>query len=83
MVLDVWTKVNGRFEQQGNTSDMIFPVYELLAYCSHHMRIYPGDILSTGTPPGVGMGKNRFLALGDILECGITDLGAQRHVIVA
>jgi len=46
------------------------------------MRIVPGDILATGTPPGVGMGKNRFLAVGDILECGISHLGAQRHEII-
>ncbi len=83
MDLDIWTKVNGRSEQQGNTSDMLFPVYEMLAYFSHHMRMLPGDVLSTGTPPGVGMGKNRFLAVGDILECGITSLGAQRHEIIA
>ncbi len=83
MNLDVWTKVNGHYEQQGNTSDMLFPVYEMLAYFSHHMRMVPGDILATGTPPGVGMGKNKFLANGDILECGITHLGAQRHEIVA
>jgi hypothetical protein len=55
---------------------MIFDVYEMLAYFSHHMRMLPGDILTTGTPPGVGMGKNRFLAPGDVLECGITHLGA-------
>ena len=83
MNLDVWTKVNGRYEQQGNTSDMLFSVYEMLAYFSRHMRLVPGDVLATGTPPGVGMGKDRFLAIGDILECGITDLGVQRHEIVA
>jgi 2,4-didehydro-3-deoxy-L-rhamnonate hydrolase len=83
MDLDVWTKVNGHYEQQGNTSDMLFPVYEMLAYFSRRMRMVPGDILATGTPPGVGMGKNRYMAVGDILECGITNLGAQRHEIVA
>jgi 2-keto-4-pentenoate hydratase/2-oxohepta-3-ene-1,7-dioic acid hydratase in catechol pathway len=83
MDLDVWTKLNGRFEQQGNTSDMLFPVLELLAYFSRYMRMLPGDILATGTPPGVGLGKNRYMALGDILECGIMNLGAQRHEIVA
>jgi 2,4-didehydro-3-deoxy-L-rhamnonate hydrolase len=82
MNLDVWTKVNGHYEQQGNTSDMLFPVAEILAYFSRHMRMLPGDVLATGTPPGVGMGKNRFLAIGDILQCGITNLGAQRHEIV-
>jgi 2,4-diketo-3-deoxy-L-fuconate hydrolase len=83
MDLDVWTKVNDHYEQQGNTSDMLFPVCEMLAYFSRHMRMVPGDILATGTPPGVGMGKNRFMAVGDILECGIPNLGAQRHEIVA
>jgi 2,4-diketo-3-deoxy-L-fuconate hydrolase len=81
--LDVWTKVNGHYEQQGNTNDMLFPVFEMLAYFSRYMRLLPGDVLATGTPPGVGMGKNRFLAVGDILECGITNLGAQRHEIIA
>jgi 2,4-didehydro-3-deoxy-L-rhamnonate hydrolase len=83
MDLDVWTKVNGHYEQQGNTSDMLFPVYEIFAYFSHHLRMVPGDILATGTPPGVGLSKNKFLAVGDILECGITNLGSQRHEIVA
>ncbi len=83
MDLDVWTKVNGHYEQQGNTSDLLFSVHELLAYFSRYMRMVPGDILATGTPPGVGMGKNRFMADGDILECGISNLGAQRHQIVA
>jgi 2-keto-4-pentenoate hydratase/2-oxohepta-3-ene-1,7-dioic acid hydratase in catechol pathway len=82
MNVDLWTKVNGNYEQQGNTSDMIFPVYEMLAYFSRYMRMVPGDILATGTPPGVGMGKNRFLSVGDILECGISHLGAQRHEII-
>lgn len=83
MNLDVWTKVNGAYEQQGNTTDMLFSVSEMLAYFSRHMRMVPGDVLATGTPSGVGLGKNRFLAIGDILECGITNLGAQRHEIVA
>lgn len=83
MDLDLWTKLNGHYEQQGNTSDMLFHVYEILAYFSRYMRMVPGDILATGTPPGVGTGKNRYMAVGDILECGITNLGAQRHEIVA
>jgi len=81
MHLDLWTKVNDHYEQQGNTSDMLFPVYEMLAYFSRHLRMGPGDVLATGTPPGVGMGKNKYLAVGDILECGIANLGAQRHEI--
>jgi 2,4-diketo-3-deoxy-L-fuconate hydrolase len=81
MKLDVWTRLNGKEEQQGNTSDMLFGISEMLAYFSSHMALLPGDILATGTPPGVGFGKNRFMAVGDVLECGITDLGVQRHEI--
>ena len=81
MNLDVWTKLNGRIEQQGNTSDMLFSVNEILAYFSRHMTLLPGDLLATGTPSGVGIGKNRFMAVGDVLECGIADLGVQRHEI--
>lgn len=82
MNLDVWTKLNGRYEQQGNTSDMLFTINEMIAYFSTHMMLLPGDLLATGTPPGVGFGKNRFMAVGDLLECGIVNLGAQRHEIM-
>ncbi|CAM2146674.1 putative hydrolase Bcep18194_B0137 [Pararobbsia alpina] len=80
--LDLWTKLNGHVEQQGNTSDMLFSISEMLAYFSKHMTLLPGDILATGTPPGVGFGKNKFMKPGDVLECGIEHLGAQRHVIL-
>lgn len=83
MNLDVWTKLNGRIEQQGNTSDMLFSINEMLTYFSTHVALLPGDLLATGTPPGVGFGKNRFMAVGDVLECGISELGAQRHEILA
>ncbi len=83
MKLDVWTKLNGHFEQQGNPSDMLFSVDEMVAYFSTHMALLPGDLIATGTPPGVGFGKNRYMAVGDVLECGIADLGAQRHEIRA
>jgi 2,4-diketo-3-deoxy-L-fuconate hydrolase len=82
MNLDVWTKVNGLCEQHANTIDMSFSVYDILAYVSRYIRMVPGDVLATGASSGVSMGKNRFLAFGDILECGITHLGAQRHQIV-
>jgi 2,4-didehydro-3-deoxy-L-rhamnonate hydrolase len=81
MNLELWTKVNGRYEQQADTSDMLFSISEMLAYFSTHMALLPGDLLATGTPPGVGFGKNRFLRPGDVLECGIANLGAQRHEI--
>ncbi|GAB7527304.1 fumarylacetoacetate hydrolase family protein [Paraburkholderia sp. 2C] len=82
MSLDLWTKLNGQFEQQGNTSDMLFSLDEMLAYFSAHMTLLPGDLLATGTPPGVGFGKSRFMQEGDVLECGIEHLGSQRHEIV-
>jgi 2,4-didehydro-3-deoxy-L-rhamnonate hydrolase len=81
MNLDLWTRLNGQLEQQGNTSDMLFSINEMLAYFSAHMTLLPGDLLATGTPPGVGFGKNRFMQEGDVLECGIAHLGAQRHEI--
>ncbi|WP_342734724.1 fumarylacetoacetate hydrolase family protein [Bradyrhizobium sp. B117] len=82
MNLEMWTKLNGKVEQQGNTSDMLFDVYEMVAYFSTHMLLLPGDLIATGTPPGVGFGKNRYMAVGDVLECGIANLGAQRHEIM-
>ncbi len=83
MKLDLWTKLNGKLEQQGNTSDMLFSIAEMLAYFSAHMTLLPGDVLATGTPPGVGFGKNRFMQEGDVLECGIESLGSQRHEVRA
>lgn len=56
---------------------------EMVAYFSTHMALLPGDLLATGTPPGVGFGKNRYMAVGDVLECGIADLGSQKHEIRA
>ncbi len=82
MNVDVWTKLNGKYEQQGSTSDMLFSINEMLAYFSAHMTLLPGDVLATGTPPGVGFGKNRFMQVGDVLECGITYLGVQRHDVL-
>jgi 2-keto-4-pentenoate hydratase/2-oxohepta-3-ene-1,7-dioic acid hydratase in catechol pathway len=81
MNLDIWTKLNEKFEQQGNTSDMLFGIDEMVAYFSTHMLLSPGDLIATGTPPGVGFGKNRYMAAGDVLECGIANLGTQRHEI--
>jgi 2-keto-4-pentenoate hydratase/2-oxohepta-3-ene-1,7-dioic acid hydratase in catechol pathway len=83
MNLNMWAKLNGQFEQQGNTNDMLFNIDEMVAYFSTPMILFPGDLLATGTPPGVGFGKNRFMAIGDVLECGIEHLGAQRREIQA
>lgn len=78
--LDLWLKLNGEVMQSGNTGRMIFPVAELVAYLSRFMTLEPGDIITTGTPPGVGMGRNpqRFLRPGDVMELGVAGLGTQR-----
>ncbi len=83
--LDIWLKVNGKTMQEGNTSDMIFSCAQLLSYCSHVMTLEAGDIIITGTPPGVGMGFDppRFLDAGDVIELGITGLGTQRQTVIS
>jgi 2,4-diketo-3-deoxy-L-fuconate hydrolase len=83
--LALWTTVNGERRQHGSTKDMVFPVRQLIAYLSRFMSLLPGDLLSTGTPAGVGHGAKppRYLAPGDIVEQGIDGLGRQRHRVVA
>ena len=83
--LDMWLKVNGEVMQKGNTRTMIFSCHSIVAYCSRFMTLMPGDIITTGTPPGVGMGMkpSRFLKPGDIVELGIEKLGTQRQLIRA
>ena len=83
--LDIWLKVNGEVMQKGNTSTMIFGCHNIVAYCSQFMTLMPGDIITTGTPPGVGMGMKppKFLKAGDVVELGIEKLGTQRQVIRA
>ncbi|HWU41262.1 MAG TPA: fumarylacetoacetate hydrolase family protein [Candidatus Acidoferrum sp.] len=82
--LAVWTTVNGERRQNGNTKNMVFPVRRLVAYVSRFMSLQVGDLLSTGTPAGVGHGAKppRYLQLLDVLEMGIDGLGTQRHVVV-
>ena len=81
--LGLWLKVNGETMQTGNTADMIFSCAFLVSYCSRIMTLEPGDIIITGTPPGVGMGMKppRFLQAGDVVELGIDGLGSQRQVV--
>ena len=81
--LRLWTTVNGERRQDGNTRHMVFPVRELVAYVSRFMSLQPGDLISTGTPAGVGHGARppRYLQPGDIVEMGIDHLGVQRHVV--
>lgn len=84
--LDMWLDVNGKRMQSGNTKTMIFGVKKLVSYCSHYMSLNPGDVICTGTPPGVGMGKKPepvWLKPGDIVTLGIDKLGEQRQKVVA
>ena len=84
--LSMWLSVNGRKLQDGNTKTMIFTVAEIIAYCSQFMTLEPGDIITTGTPPGVGLGQKPepwYLKAGDVVELGIEKLGAQRQDFVA
>jgi 2-keto-4-pentenoate hydratase/2-oxohepta-3-ene-1,7-dioic acid hydratase in catechol pathway len=80
----LWTTVNGERRQDGNTGKMIFSVASLIAYVSRFMSLRAGDVISTGTPSGVGHGAKppRYLQPGDVVEMGITGLGTQRHKIV-
>ena len=83
--LGMWLKVNGETMQDGSTRTMVYGVAHLVAYLSRFMTLLPGDIISTGTPPGVGMGMkpSRYLVPGDVVELGIDGLGEQRQVFVA
>ncbi|MDB4436053.1 fumarylacetoacetate hydrolase family protein [Akkermansiaceae bacterium] len=83
--LKLWTKVNGETRQDSNTNDMIFPIDELISYISRFMTLLPGDVISTGTPEGVGLGMNppQFLKVGDIVELGIEGIGEIRQEIIA
>jgi 2-keto-4-pentenoate hydratase/2-oxohepta-3-ene-1,7-dioic acid hydratase in catechol pathway len=84
--LDLWLEVNGRRMQSGNTRTMIFTVRELVSYVSRFMTLEPGDLITTGTPPGVGMGRKpnpQYLQAGDVVELGIAKLGSQRQRVVA
>lgn len=81
--LDIWLSVNGQPMQRGNTRTMIFSCAQLVSYVSEFMTLLPGDIITTGTPPGVGMGRKPsvYLKPGDIVSLGITRLGEQRQTI--
>lgn len=83
--LDMWLKVNGTFRQQGSTADMVFDVPTLVSYLSRFMSLLPGDVISTGTPAGVGLGLNppQYLNPGDVVELGIEGLGQARQRICA
>lgn len=81
--LDLWLKVNGELMQSSNTSDLIFNIPTLVSYISHFMTLLPGDIISTGTPAGVGLGFDppRYLKKGDVVELGIEGLGSAKQPV--
>lgn len=83
--LRLWLKLNGVTMQDGNTDDLIFGIPKLVSYISQFMTLLPGDIISTGTPAGVGLGFNPpiYLKPGDVLELGIDGLGTARQVVKA
>jgi 2-keto-4-pentenoate hydratase/2-oxohepta-3-ene-1,7-dioic acid hydratase in catechol pathway len=83
--LDMWLSVNGEIKQQGNTKTMIFGVAHIVWYCSQFFVMEPGDIIVTGTPPGVGMGikpNPQYLKPGDVVRLGIEGLGEQQQKVV-
>ena len=84
--LDMWLDLNGKRMQTGNTKTMIFGVAEIVSYVSQFMTLEPGDLVTTGTPPGVGLGQKPepfYLKAGDVMELGIEKLGSQRQSVVA
>jgi 2,4-diketo-3-deoxy-L-fuconate hydrolase len=83
--LRLWLTVNGQTMQDGNTSDLIFKIPFLVSYISQFMTILPGDVISTGTPAGVGLGMNPqvFLKAGDVVELGIDGLGTSKQNVVS
>jgi len=83
--LNIWLEVNGERRQNGNTRTMIFGVGHLISYVSHYMTLLPGDVIATGTPPGVGMGMKppTYLKPGDVMRLGIEGLGEQRQEVKA
>ena len=82
--LAMWLKVNGESRQKGSTSNMIFDVPALVAYVSEFMTLLPGDVISTGTPAGVGLGMKppQYLKAGDVVDLGIDRLGESRQEVV-
>jgi 2-keto-4-pentenoate hydratase/2-oxohepta-3-ene-1,7-dioic acid hydratase in catechol pathway len=79
--LDMTLKVNGQIRQKANTSQMIFPVADVVSFISHIMTLQPGDIIATGTPAGVGMATGKFLNAGDRIECSIEHLGTLTNTL--
>ena len=83
--LRLWLTVNGQIMQDGNTSNLIFKIPFLISYISQFMTLLPGDVISTGTPAGVGLGMNPqvYLKAGDVVELGIDGLGSSKQNLVS
>jgi 2-keto-4-pentenoate hydratase/2-oxohepta-3-ene-1,7-dioic acid hydratase in catechol pathway len=83
--LRLWLSLNGKMMQDGNTDDLIFNIPQLISYSSQFMTLLPGDVISTGTPAGVGLGfsPNIYLKPGDVVELGIDGLGSSKQKVVA
>ena len=83
--LHMWLKVNGAQMQNGSTNTMVYQIPFLVSYLSQFFTLHPGDVISTGTPPGVGLGMKppRYLKAGDVVELGIEGLGEQRQICVS
>lgn len=83
--LPLWLKLNGQLVQNGNTSSFIFSIPQVISYVSRFMTLLPGDIISTGTPPGVGLGMKPpvYLKAGDVMELGINGLGTSRQTVIS
>jgi 2-keto-4-pentenoate hydratase/2-oxohepta-3-ene-1,7-dioic acid hydratase in catechol pathway len=83
--LGLWLELNGKRIQDSSTSDMIFRLATIVSYVSRHVLLQPGDVITTGTPPGVGLGMKpeRFLKPGDVMELGVQGLGTQKQTVLA
>jgi len=83
--LGLWLDLNGRRLQDSSTSDMIFSLARIVSYASHHVLLQPGDVITTGTPPGVGLGMQpeQYLKPGDVMELGVEGLGVQKQTVIA
>jgi 2-keto-4-pentenoate hydratase/2-oxohepta-3-ene-1,7-dioic acid hydratase in catechol pathway len=83
--MPMWLTVNGKTYQNGSTKTMVYGVAHLVSYLSQFMTLHPGDVISTGTPPGVGLGQKppHYLKAGDVVELGIQGLGQQRQDVIA
>jgi 2-keto-4-pentenoate hydratase/2-oxohepta-3-ene-1,7-dioic acid hydratase in catechol pathway len=81
----MWLSVNGKMMQNGSTRTMVYGVAHVISYLSQFMTLHPGDVISTGTPPGVGHGMKppTYLKPGDVVELSIQGLGTQRQDVIA